>query len=221
MLRPHRRVLAIFVKAPRRGAVKTRLARDIGAAAAWRFYRECARGAVRRLARGGRWRCILAVTPDRFRRKGRFWPAGVERAPQGGGGLGERMARAARAAAPGPVVIVGSDIPALAPRHAEAAFRALETCDAVFGPASDGGYWLVGLRGRAARRPPFRGVAWSSPRALADTAANLPPGARIRFLETLDDIDDGAAWRRMRARRQPSASRRRGMSSTKLQGLKR
>lgn len=201
MIRPRRRMLAIFVKAPRRGAVKTRLARDIGAAAAWRFYRDCARGVVRRLARGGRWRCVLAVTPDRFRRRGRFWPPGVERVPQGRGGLGARMARIARAALPGPAVIVGSDIPALEPRHVEEAFRALGAADAVFGPASDGGYWLVGLRGRAARRPPFRAVAWSTPRALADTAANLPPGARVRLLETLDDIDDGAAWRRLRETR--------------------
>lgn len=208
MMRPRRRVLAIFVKAPRRGAVKTRLARDIGAAAAWRFYRDCARGAVRRLARGWRWRCVLAVTPDRFSRRGRFWPAGVERIPQGRGDLGARMARVARAALPGAAVIVGSDIPALAPRHVEEAFRALGACDAVFGPASDGGYWLVGLRGRAARRPPFRSVAWSSSRALADTAANLPPGARVRYLETLDDIDDGAAWRRLRENRRARVSPR-------------
>ncbi len=213
------RHLVVFVKAPRRGAVKTRLARDIGRAAAARFYRDCARGVVRRLCRG-RWRFRLAVTPDRFAREGRFWPPDIARAPQGAGDLGARMARPVRRLGPGPVVIVGSDVPDIAPGHVEAAFRALGSCEAVFGPAADGGYWLVGLRRRPAAVVPFRSVAWSSERALADTLANLPPRARVRFLGVLDDIDDGAAWRRWRAA-QPSVSRsrRRGISSTKLHGM--
>ena len=197
------RHVAIFTRAPRLGAVKTRLARDIGRAAAWRFHRDCLRRIARRLAGGGGWRLWLAVTPDRFAREGRFRPPGAARMGQGRGDLGARMARVFRALPPGPAVIVGTDAPDLARRHVEAAFRALAACDAVFGPARDGGFWLIGLRRRAGGFTfmPFRGVAWSSPRALADTLANLPRRARTRRLETLEDIDDGAAWRRWRARR--------------------
>ena len=221
MIRPQ---LVVFARAPRRGAVKTRLARDIGRAAAWRFHRDRLRETARRLAGGGRWRLTLAVSPDRFAREGRFWPQGLPRLPQGPGDLGERMARVLARLPPGPAAIVGCDAPGLAPRHVRAAFRALAACDAVFGPARDGGYWLVGLRrgrarpGRRGRRPaaPFRGVAWSTDRALADTAANLPRRARVRYLETLEDVDDGESWRRWRNSAAPS--RRRGMSSTKLQG---
>ena len=214
------RHLVIFARAPRRGAVKTRLARDVGRAAAWRFHRDRVRDLPRRLAGAGRWRCRLAVTPDRFAREGRFWPPGVARVPQGRGDLGARMARVIRALPPGPVVIVGTDVPDIAPRHVEAAFRALGGSDAVFGPARDGGYWLIGLRRRPALPAPFRGVAWSTSRALADTRANLPRRARVRCLDTLDDIDDGAAWRRWRAGQAGAApSRRRGISSTKLHGM--
>ncbi|HEX9647085.1 MAG TPA: TIGR04282 family arsenosugar biosynthesis glycosyltransferase [Alphaproteobacteria bacterium] len=193
------RQLVIFVKAPRRGAVKTRLARDIGAGAAQRFARACARETTRRLARDPRWRCWLAVTPDRFARTGRFWPNGPARLAQGPGDLGARMARPLLRLPPGPVVRVGSDIPALRADHVARAFRALGRAEAVFGPAADGGYWLIGLSRRPALRIPFRGVAWSTGAALAETRARLPRAARVAYLETLEDIDDAAAWRRWRA----------------------
>ena len=193
------RHLVIFVKAPQRGAVKTRLASDIGAGPAQRFAQACAREAIRRLGRDARWRCWLAVTPDRFARTGRFWPRGLARLAQGRGDLGARMARPLKRLPPGPVVMVGSDIPALRAHHVARAFQALGHAEAVFGPAADGGYWLVGLSRRPALRIPFRRVAWSTGTALAETRANLPRAARVATLETLEDIDDAASWRRWRA----------------------
>jgi glycosyltransferase A (GT-A) superfamily protein (DUF2064 family) len=89
----------------------------------------------------------------------------------------------------GPVVIVGSDIPGLNAGLIEQAFRALASHDAVFGPARDGGYWLVGF---ARRRPigrPFDDVRWSTAHALDDTLANLRPDLRVAFLPTLTDVD--------------------------------
>ena len=193
-----RRHLVIFVKAPQRGAVKTRLARAIGGAAAQAFYRRLAAATIARLGGDRRWQSWLAVAPDGFARRGRFWPPALPRRAQGPGDLGRRMTRPLRQLPPGPVVMVGSDIPGLDRRHVAAAFRALGRCDAVFGPAADGGYWLVGLR-RHPRRDPFRGVAWSGPQALADTLANLR-GAQVAMLETLEDVDDGADYERWRAR---------------------
>lgn len=192
------RHLVIFVKAPRRGAVKTRLAKTIGRSAAWRFYRDLSTAVIRDLSRDPRWTCWLAVTPDRFAARGRFWPANVRRLGQGPGDLGARMARPLRQFRDRPVVIVGSDIPGLGRHHIAAAFAALGSCHAVFGPASDGGYWLVGLAPRAVHRNPFGDVAWSTDRALAETRANLPKSYRVTMLGMLDDIDDGDAWRRWR-----------------------
>jgi glycosyltransferase A (GT-A) superfamily protein (DUF2064 family) len=115
------------------------------------------------------------------------------------------MGRVLRHLPPGPVVIVGSDIPEIDAAAIRAAFAALRSHDAVFGPAIDGGYWLVGLR----RRPPprrhlpgtlFRDVRWSTEHALADTLAGLPKGARIALLHELADVDDVATWRAWRER---------------------
>ncbi len=197
--------LVVFVKAPRLGAVKRRLAAGVGDVAAWRFYRGTSSEILRRLVGGGRWRCWLAITPDRHAAGGRFWPlAGPSkwrRLGQGPGDIGRRMERAVRAMPPGPVVIVGSDIPEVTAVHVARAFAALGRSEVVFGPAADGGYWLVGVRRRPRLPDLFRSVRWSSPHALADTLANLAPGARVERLDLLEDIDDAAALARWRRRR--------------------
>ena len=95
------------------------------------------------------------------------------------------------------VLVVGSDIPELKPRHVADAFARLASHDAIFGPAADGGYWLLGLRRGAHRGAPFRAVRWSTPHALSDSLAALA-GRRVAFAERLHDIDDAnayAAWR--------------------------
>lgn len=200
-MRPARHLI-VFLRAPRLGAVKTRLAADIGALGAWRFYRGCTARVLGRVANDARWRTRLAVTPDRFTGAG-FWPDALCRMAQGPGDLGARMARAFGRLPPGPAIIVGSDMPDLDADQINRAFRALGGADAVFGPATDGGYWLIGL---ARRRPPprglFRGVRWSTEHALADTLASLPGHFRIALLEHCADIDDGADYRRWRDRAQ-------------------
>ena len=93
----------------------------------------------------------------------------------------------------GPIIIVGTDIPAISPRHIAAAFRALGRSDAVLGPTPDGGYWLVGLK-RSPRVPtPFGRVRWSTAHALADTAANLA-GQAVATAAVLADVDDARVW---------------------------
>jgi rSAM/selenodomain-associated transferase 1 len=193
-----RRHLVIFARAPRLGAVKRRLARDIGDLAAWRFYSAVLRQMVTRLARDARWECRLAVTGGPAR-----WPRHVPRFDQGRGDLGARMDRVMRMLPPGPVVIIGTDIPDIAPGHIADAFAALGSREAVFGPADDGGYWLIGLR-RRPFRPALRGpVRWSTEHALADTERLLGPRVRAARLETLTDVDDAeslARWHQNPAR---------------------
>lgn len=201
--------LVIFVKAPRLGAIKSRLAADIGGVAAWQFYRRTATLVVRRLAADKRWICWLAVTPDRFARHGRLWPRRPRRFAQGRGNLGSRMGRPVRRLPPGPVVIIGSDVPEITSAHIARAFAALGENDAVFGPTPDGGYWLVGLRRRPHTPNLFRGVRWSGPQALADTQANLGPRHRVVLLDELRDIDEGPDLARWRA---AAGTRNRGAS---------
>ena len=190
--------LVVMVKAPRLGAVKRRLARDIGVVAARRFYSGTLAIIVDRLAHDPRWRCRLAVTPDSFASPGRSWSRGLDCLPQGPGDLGRRMARLLRLLSPGPMVIVGSDIPELGADHVARAFAALNRADVVFGPAEDGGYWLIGARRRPTPVGLFRGVRWSTAHALKATLANLGPRFSVAFLETLADVDtaeDLARWR--------------------------
>lgn len=182
------RHLILMLKEPRPGRVKTRLGRDIGmTAAAWWFRHQTAR-LIRRLD-DPRWQLVLAVSPDRDGIASRIWPAHLPRVAQGRGSLGDRMARLMRAMPPGPACIIGGDIPGITPPHVARAFASLGRNDAVFGPAPDGGYWLVGLR-HPGRAPAgfLKDVRWSGPNALADSRATLP-GARIAQIDTLADVD--------------------------------
>ncbi len=174
----------VFARAPRLGTVKRRLAAGIGAMAALRFYRATLAAALRRLAADRRFRTVVAVTPDRA---GGPWRLGLPVVPQRGGDLGARMDRVARRHRGGRVAIVGADIPGLRASDVAAAFRRLRAVHACFGPAEDGGYWLVAL---GARRPsrPFANVRWSSPHALADTLANFA-GRSVALLRRLRDVD--------------------------------
>jgi uncharacterized protein len=196
-----RRHLVLFVRAPALGSGKRRLAREIGDVATVRFERLMLALLLRRLGADRRWRLRLAVTPDSARCRARSWRQSVAVFGQGAGDLGTRMRRALGASPPGPVVLVGGDIPALAAHHIAAAFRLLGACDLVFGPAADGGFWLVGAR-RSPRLPSlFERVRWSSPHALADTLAGLPAEVRVGFVDRLEDVDDGDAYRRLWPRR--------------------
>ena len=184
----------IFVRAPQVGAVKRRLATSIGGYAAWRFYRSESGRLISELCKAGNFNISLAVTPDSFARSGRFWPPSIARIPQGHGDLGARMSRVIMNHAPQPVLVIGSDIPGLTVSLVGLAFEALDTHEAVIGPAHDGGYWLVGVRQRPGAtslwRPGlFRNVRWSSPHALQDTMQSFPNSWRVARLATLRDVD--------------------------------
>ena len=186
-----RQTLVVMVKEPRAGRVKTRLGRDIGMVpAAWWF-----RHSVRRLlcnVSDPRWDLLLAVSPDAEGLRSRIWPEHLPRIPQGRGDLGQRMARLLALPQKGPVVIIGGDIPGVRRHHIADAFAGLGSNRAVFGPATDGGYWLVGLK--RSTPPPcgmFNGVRWSTEHALADTLATMP-GYDPDFAAILQDVDTAA-----------------------------
>ena len=194
--------LVVFARAPRLGQVKTRLALDIGDVPAWRFYTAALSRLLFELG-AGPWTCWLSVTPrPALDRPGPlFGPAarGWRVIGQGDGTLGDRMARVMGSLPPGPVIIVGSDIPDLRRAHVADGFARLGRTETVFGPAPDGGYWLVGARRRPVLPDMFRNVRWSSPHALADTIANLGDRYSYDLLPTLADVDDGPSWRAWRA----------------------
>ena len=192
-----RRTLAVFVKAPREGKVKTRLARDLGTREATRIYRSMGRKVVERV-RAGPYRTVVYFDPPDAADQVRSWldAAALELRPQPAGDLGERLAHAAHEslAESERVAIVGTDSPDLGPEGVEAAFRLLDEVDVVFGPAFDGGYYLIALR----RYVPevFQGIPWSTDRVLAASeararAAGLRTGrlGPLRDVDTISDLD--------------------------------
>lgn len=197
------RTIIVFARAPRFGTVKTRLARSIGPLAALSFYR---RSLEATLAEAGRVRgvdLLLAAEPARF-----AWPAGLQVRGQGTGDLGRRMARALAAVRDSDAVLVGADVPGLTARHLAHALDLLRHNHAVFGPAEDGGFWLVGLRAGFRPRGLFDGVRWSGPHALTDSLVTLPGHARTGRAATLHDVDDLDDYRRAQNNRKRTAGRR-------------
>ncbi len=177
-----------MVKEPLPGRVKTRLGREMGMIGAAWWFRHQSRRLIREIASDRRWRTILAVSPDVAGMKSRVWPAGIARIPQGGGDLGARMARILSQPRKGPLIVIGSDIPDVRRRHVARAFAALGRHDAVFGPAEDGGFWLVGLRRHSLPRGMFRGVRWSTAHALEDSLATIP-GLSVALVDRMRDVD--------------------------------
>jgi rSAM/selenodomain-associated transferase 1 len=194
---PH---LIVMAKSPVAGRVKRRLAAEIGSTPAIGFYRACLSHTLRRLGSDPRWRSYVAISPDGDTRSA-LWQllnsSRTARLAQGGGDLGERMQRLFSSMPPGPVIIVGSDIPAISANEIAKAFRLLGKADAVFGPAGDGGFWLVGLKRTPRVLSPFASVRWSSDKALADTLRTLE-GTKVAFVATLDDVDGAGDYRRHR-----------------------
>lgn len=180
----------VFVKAPRAGQVKTRLGVGVGMGRAAALFRVLTERTINETAKGG-WGAVLAVDPPGAISGWRaLWPPHLRRVAQGPGDLGARMGRIISVAPPGPVVIIGADAPGLRVRHLRQAFAALAGADAVFGPAEDGGYWLIGLARRKPASGLFNNVRWSTAHALEDTLASLPLDFDVRYLEVLSDIDE-------------------------------
>lgn len=194
-----RPIVFIFARAPRYGAVKTRLARDIGAAETLRFYRNTLNDVARRLASSGRLDVVLAVTPDKAATGAGCWPPGLARVAQGRGHLGQRMVRVLKCAGNRPAIVIGSDIPDASVSLVLDAARVLGQRRFVLGPTQDGGYWLIGARhpARLARRQ-LDGVRWSTPHALADTVAKLNDTGLLSCI--LTDVDDGRDYSLIKSR---------------------
>ena len=195
--------LVIIAKTPRLGLAKRRLAAGIGQTAALRFYRACLTHTILRLGGTPCWRTIVAVAPDADISapvwRGMSRGCGVGLLQQGSGDLGARMQRIFSRLSPAPTMIVDGDIPSLNHADIADAFVKLRGADAVLGPATDGGYWLVGMRGNARRMAPFTGVRWSTGYAFADTMANLD-GRRVALAATRADIDSVESFRAQRDR---------------------
>jgi rSAM/selenodomain-associated transferase 1 len=192
------------VKLPRPGAVKTRLAAEIGPDAAADLYRALAEHVLEETTPlAGEYERLVFFDPPEAAEPMRAWLPGLRLLAQAGGDLGARMSDAfARAFARGAsrVAVVGTDAPGVSRETVSEALLALDAADVVVGPAEDGGYYLLALR--QAWPELLSGIAWSTPRVAAQTRARaatlqlrvheLPA---LRDVDTLDDLRD--EWPRL------------------------
>jgi len=187
--------LIIFVRAPRLGEVKQRLAKAIGPKAALHAYEMLGARLLQNLALLKN--VELRITPDSARDEAGGWlKSGWSMAVQGDGDLGARLTRAFQesfAARIERVVIIGSDCPAVLADDIQTAWRSLLTHDVALGPASDGGYWLIGLRQPAPQL--FEDVPWSTASVTETTLRRIRDAKlTVQCLRTLSDIDTVEDW---------------------------
>lgn len=188
--------LIIFARAPVYGRVKQRLARDIGKSAAYEFYHETLTALIARL-RHGPWKLTVSVATPGDQHHEVF--NGIETSEQPFGDLGVRMKSVLNNYTGCQRIIIGSDIPGIEAEHVQRAFALLSNNDLVFGPATDGGFWLIGCSATQSKfeqrdKDFMNGVRWSGCHALADTLKTLPPHKKVATACTLSDVDDLQAY---------------------------
>jgi rSAM/selenodomain-associated transferase 1 len=191
----------LYARHPRPGAVKTRLARGIGAEAATAVYAHMLEHALAQLEPlSTRMRVVIDAAGENdvsLLRARAPWVANVR--PQRAGDIGERMAQSfARAFDEGAcfALLLGSDLPGFETSMLVDAVHALETHGAVFGPAQDGGYWLVGLRRTCADL--FVEIPWDGQgvyEATLHRAARCGLScAEVPTLKDIDTVTDLHSW---------------------------
>ena len=202
--------IAVMARAPVPGQAKTRLAPALGAAGAAALAERMLEHAVAQAVAAGLGPVTLWVTPNAehpaFERLRARHSIALKVQPVGD--LGARMAQVfgqAFAESNAPLLLMGSDAPALDAALLRRAALALTDHDAVFVPTHDGGYALVGLRAPA--KSLFSAMTWSTPQVMADTRARLvAAGLAHAELPAVHDIDEPAdlahlppGWRKTQA----------------------
>ncbi len=202
----YRSSLLLFVRCPKMGKVKSRLAAALGEGTALDLYESFVFDLISRL--GGRSHPLLIVfdPPDAEEEVRNWLGRGYVYIPQAGNNLGERMENAfVRSFAEGieKAILIGSDIPDLTNHIISEAFGSLDTHEAVIGPATDGGYYLIGFQRGTFLPEIFHGITWSTGSVFAETMKVLEEygyGTHIlpewRDVDTLEDL--GALFLRNR-----------------------
>jgi rSAM/selenodomain-associated transferase 1 len=192
--------LAILTRAPTAGAVKTRLIPALGPEGAAALHARLIERTVETACAARIGPVTLWVTPAPphayFTALASRFPVGLAAQPDGD--LGARMLAACQAVA-GPVIVIGTDCPALTPLHLREATDVLRAGnDAVVVPAEDGGYVLIGSRQPQPNL--FAGMTWSTDRVMAQTRQRLAQhGLRWHELAPLWDVDRPEDLARVRA----------------------
>jgi len=186
--------LIIFLKAPIKGHVKTRLAKSVGDEHALALYKNFVKDLIGAVRCGGRRLKLFYYPPHAGEMLTDWLGRGYELTPQKGASLGERMSNAfALMFDQGyyQAALIGTDIPDLPHFITNEAFGSLETADAVIGPAQDGGYYLIGFKATTFCPAVFEGIPWSSATVFEKTIRCFNKNKiKSHHLPMMQDIDD-------------------------------
>ncbi|MEY2719811.1 MAG: hypothetical protein RLZZ273_1177 [Bacteroidota bacterium] len=182
---PHDAVVIVVCKAPERGRVKTRLAKDIGEERAYHVYSILMATLFANLSAGAGYDVCACVDGDIA-----LVQAGtVDPIKQHGASLGERIINAIKDCSSYPVqIVIGSDTPNITVQIVQQAVTSLDAADVVIGPAHDGGYYLIGMK--QLHEGLFEGISWSTEHVLEQTLERATSaGLSVVQLPVLRDID--------------------------------
>ncbi|MGF1649075.1 MAG: DUF2064 domain-containing protein [Hyphomicrobiaceae bacterium] len=172
------------------------MGRTIGPVHATRFYRTNVRAVVARLEHDRRLDVWLAVAPAPERRTTTL-PLPTRRIGQPRGDLGAKMQAMFDLMPPGPVVIVGTDIPGITAAAVVQVARSAMRASVAFAPTPDGGFWAVAARRTPRIQRPFKAVRWSTEHALADCLNNRDSIGAV-LGPALIDVDDAGSYHETR-----------------------
>lgn len=183
----------LFVRSPKRGKVKSRLAAAVGGKTALEVYKGFVLDIVDTLKRGRYPFRIFCYPRSSEERVVNWLGKDFVYAPQQGSDIGKRMENAfVQSFSMGSkrVVLIGSDIPDLPNSIIDRAFSSLNRSDAVVGPASDGGYYLIGFKRSSFLPDVFHGIPWSTPSVFRETMGIFRRfHYRVHTLPQWDDVD--------------------------------
>ncbi|PCI94866.1 MAG: glycosyltransferase [Flavobacteriales bacterium] len=181
-----KKLLIIFVKNAKLGKVKTRLAKSIGDEKALEVYNqlvEITEKATQQLIVHKRVYFSEEIIEEKWQKTSKH--------VQKGAGLGEKMQKAFKKAFKDgfeKIILIGSDLPEISAEIIQEGFDSLDKNEVVFGPAEDGGYYLVGMK----KSQPFifENKPWSNPKLLETTLKELgKQDVSFSLLKILNDID--------------------------------
>ncbi len=187
--------LGIFLKAPRRGEVKTRLAKTIGDSKALSAYRQLVERQMAILPSG--WDTRIHYTPTNALQGMQSWlGSSYPYQAQSEGNLGQRLSQAVSLHFKNhatPLLLIGADCPWLDSPTLESAADALEHADVVLGPAHDGGYYLIGLNSNQPSL--FDAIDWSTESVFLQTLERASKaGLSVFLLDPKHDVDSREEW---------------------------
>ncbi|PWJ58726.1 hypothetical protein CLV98_10392 [Dyadobacter jejuensis] len=192
-------LLIIFYRNPVLGSVKTRLAATVGAERALEYYKKLVEH-TRTITKDGPYDKLICYS-EQISTDDIWSKADYQKTVQGGGGLGDKMSQAfdeAFGMGYQSVCLIGTDCYEITDQIIESAFAYLYDHDVVIGPATDGGYYLIGMKQNIPNL--FANKRWSTDSVWKDTLHDLQQlGLAYAVLPTLSDVDEESdlppSWR--------------------------